>query len=116
VSGQGGDYVFTVKDNQRNLKRETDRCLELLADDPRHQQHQTTGTGHGREETRHIRMIPAPDKMKKAWPGLQAIGTILRIRKNRKNRQRIPPNRLFHHQPEPPCCRYPRAKPTTLGH
>jgi len=84
VTEQGGDYVFTVKDNQRKLKRETDRCLELLADDPRHQQHQTTDTGHGRVETRHIRMIPAPDKMKKAWPGLQAIGTILRIRKNRK--------------------------------
>jgi predicted transposase YbfD/YdcC len=29
-------------------------------------------------------MVPAPDKLKKVWPGLQAIGTITRTRKQRK--------------------------------
>ncbi|MDR9900592.1 ISAs1 family transposase [Aetokthonos hydrillicola Thurmond2011] len=81
---RGGNYVFTVKDNQRKLKRETDRCLDLLADTQRYQQHQTTDTGHGRVETRYIRMVPSPDKLKKAWPGLQAIGTVQRTRQNRK--------------------------------
>jgi predicted transposase YbfD/YdcC len=66
------------------LRREIDRCLDLLADSPHRQEHTTENNGHGRIETRRIALIPAPDALKKNWPGLHAMGTITRTRKQKK--------------------------------
>ncbi|HIK20240.1 MAG TPA: ISAs1 family transposase [Synechococcus sp. M44_DOE_062] len=84
IADKGGDYLFTVKDNQRKLRRDIDRCLALLAGSSRRQDHTTENSGHGRSETRHIALIPAPEALKKTWPGLQAVGTITRTRQQHK--------------------------------
>jgi predicted transposase YbfD/YdcC len=70
------------------LQREIDRCLDLLVASPYRQEYTTENKGHGRIETRHITLIPAPDKLKKTWPRLYAMGTITRTRVQQKTGKR----------------------------
>ncbi len=50
-------------------------------------EHSTYNKGHGREEWRHIKVVPAPNALKKSWAGLVQIGCITRRRKNTKTGQ-----------------------------
>lgn len=50
VEEKGADYLFTVKDNQKSLRKDIED-LKMVAFPP---QHQTTEKGHGRIETRQI--------------------------------------------------------------
>lgn len=66
------------------MKDWTDYCLDLCKEDARLKEHTTYDKGHGREEWRHIQVVPAPDRLKKSWAGLTQIGCIHRTRKDIK--------------------------------
>ena len=51
--------VITDKNSQHKLRREIDRCLNLLRYSPREQKYVVHKKGHRRFETRHITLIPA---------------------------------------------------------
>jgi predicted transposase YbfD/YdcC len=62
VEDKGADYIFTaVKDNQPGLFA----ALDALPWESVPVQHTMTGRAHGREETRTIQVLPAPDRI---WP------------------------------------------------
>jgi len=79
-----GHYLFTIKDNQKKVKREIARCLDLCAGTPRYQTATTHNKGRGRHETRMLHVVPASDKLKQHWPGIQQIGCIERTRQHLK--------------------------------
>jgi predicted transposase YbfD/YdcC len=74
----GADYVLALKGNQEMLHQAViDHIDELLEGDLADaQEHVTTETGHGREETRTYLQLPAPEDLPGflLWKGLKSIG------------------------------------------
>lgn len=84
VDGQG-DYVLAVKDNQPKLHA---AIQEFFSDERQaelmklpHREHQTCEQSHGRRDQRYyvVAKVPADFPLKDQWPGLQAIGTAVRV-------------------------------------
>jgi predicted transposase YbfD/YdcC len=79
----GGDYVLAVKGNQPTLHAGiADFFQEHLQDDfarVKVSRHETTESGHGRQEHRCYFVCPAPEDLPdaKRWPHLKAIGLAL---------------------------------------
>ncbi len=73
VQDKGGNYVFTVKDNQSGLKQRIEQ--QLNKPDVQVRVAQTQERGHGREEWRRIEVIDT-DAGKVAWPFASQIGRI----------------------------------------
>jgi len=81
IVGQGGDYAIALKGNQGTLHDDVRLFLED-PDRPAEATHTTVGADHGRIETR-IGEVAADIGWllaQHAWPGLAAIGKMVRIR------------------------------------
>jgi predicted transposase YbfD/YdcC len=82
----GGDYVFTVKDNQPHLLEDISACvsrmLEAEGDDAKYETWETEERGHGREEARLYLTVTDPQGIRnqEAWAGLSVIGMCVRTR------------------------------------
>jgi predicted transposase YbfD/YdcC len=74
----GGDYVLSLKGNHETLFRAVVEHIDeqLEGDLSGAQEHVTTETGHGREETRTYLQLPAPADLPGfgQWKGLKSIG------------------------------------------
>ncbi|MBV8397400.1 MAG: ISAs1 family transposase [Acetobacteraceae bacterium] len=86
VIAQGGDYVLALKGNQGTLHAD----VSLYLDDPAHAAHLTTNEpevegDHGRIETRQAFVCTDVVWLQQQhqWPGLAAIGKIVRHRESR---------------------------------
>jgi predicted transposase YbfD/YdcC len=80
---KGGDFVFTVKDNQENLKNEIKKAFaEVL---PENLQEYSEGVDkvHGRIEERSIKMIEMPWEYNNEWRHIKKIGRITRVRQKK---------------------------------
>ena len=79
VEGEA-DYVLALKGNQETLHQAViDHIDEQLEGDLADaQEHVTTETGHGREETRTYLQLPAPEDLPgfTRWKGLKSIGLV----------------------------------------
>lgn len=80
VVAGGGDYCLALKGNQPALQAEAEALLAAKARTK--PQAITQDRAHGRLETRAARVVKVPPAMKRAcaFPGLQAIGEVSRIR------------------------------------
>ncbi|MEO5349162.1 MAG: ISAs1 family transposase [Magnetococcus sp. YQC-3] len=82
IVDQGGDYVFALKGNQGTLHDD----VSLFLNDPEIScvPHTTTDGDHGRIEIRTSMVSTDIDWLQKDhnWPGLQAIGKIIRVRES----------------------------------
>lgn len=69
---QGGDYVLMVKDNQRELKEQTEKLFNYYKSPDKNE---TVSSGHGRVETRVCEAIGDLEFMdeKENWPGLKSV-------------------------------------------
>jgi predicted transposase YbfD/YdcC len=82
IAGQiidgGGDFVLTLKGNHETLYRAVVEHIDeqLEGDLSGAQEHVTTETGHGREETRTYLQLPSPADLPGSgqWKGLKSIG------------------------------------------
>lgn len=76
----GGDYVLTLKGNQRNFHKAVveyaDRQLATNFQGIGARRHETHEKGHGREEHRIYIQFPVPKDLagRRAWKGLKTIG------------------------------------------
>jgi len=76
----GGDYVFTVKDNQPHLLEDISACVSrMLEADGKgvgYEIWETEERGHGRHESRLYLIIPDPEgiRNKEAWANLTVVG------------------------------------------
>src|SRR3954454_8947148 len=72
------DYVLALKGNQETLHQAVIEYIneQLEGDLAEAQEHVTTETGHGREETRTYLQLPAPEGLPgfMRWKGLKSIG------------------------------------------
>jgi predicted transposase YbfD/YdcC len=78
---RGGDYVLALKGNHRALHADVSQLLE----DPRYDaadKHSTADSDHGRIETRTVLVSTEIEALQKRhrWPGLAAIGRVIRTR------------------------------------
>jgi predicted transposase YbfD/YdcC len=79
---QGGDYVLTLKENQRGLKQEAEALFTEMTgrqfDDCRQAHKQTIDHGHGRKEIRNYWLLEDAniDGRKAEWPGLRCFGKV----------------------------------------
>jgi predicted transposase YbfD/YdcC len=73
-----GDYLLAVKQNQPTLYEQVDAAITTALEEeaPDLDEHQTTETGHGRQETRTYAVLPAPETVdpEGQWPDLRAVG------------------------------------------
>jgi predicted transposase YbfD/YdcC len=76
----GADYVLALKGNQETLHQAVIDYIDeqLEGDLADAQEHVTTETGHGREETRTYLQLPAPEKLPgfMLWKALKSIGIV----------------------------------------
>ncbi len=85
IKSGGGDYVLAVKDNQPTLHQAIRKFFaEVMEDDfahVSHRRHATHEKGHGRVDDRYYYLAKLPDAfpLKNAWPGIKAIGMVVRI-------------------------------------
>ena len=82
IRDRGADYVITVKGNQPGLDDAVgsffrDALDRDFAGIP-HRYQRTTGRGHGRVETRHYYIVPAPEAVRAqpGWRDLRSIGMV----------------------------------------
>ena len=90
----GGDYVLTVKENQPKLYQ----AIQTFFDEPteddfrhaRYRRHETREKGHGRTDERYDYLAKLPDDfpLKKQWPGIKAIGMVIRMTENSDGTER----------------------------
>ena len=81
---KGGDYVLALKENQPTLYEQvTDYFAEQLDQDNaagKVRCHRQVETGHGRTETRHTYVVPAPQELVAGglWVGLATLVLVIR--------------------------------------
>ena len=86
VVAGGGDYIFTVKDNQPHLRADISACVSrMVAADGEGVSYEVWGTeerGHGREESRTYLIVTDPEgiRNREAWANLSVIGMCVRER------------------------------------
>ncbi|MEI6540087.1 MAG: ISAs1 family transposase [Planctomycetota bacterium] len=84
IADKGADYVLVAKGNQKSLQSEIREVLAQAFEenDSRLRQCSSAETSHGRDETRHVVVMPAPKSSKifSRWPNIQTIGAIYRTR------------------------------------
>ncbi len=78
---KGGDYVFALKGNHAALHADVVRFFEKRGPDAAHS-HRTTDRDHGRSETRTSLVATGVEELaqRHQWPGLAAVGKVLRTR------------------------------------
>ena len=87
VVDQGGHYALTVKDNQEHLLEDIQAVLAQAFDTAfaglDHDQYETRGRGHGREEYRCYTVLHTTEGIRQAdaWAGLTTIGMCLSERR-----------------------------------
>src|ERR1041385_1603524 len=80
IIGRGGNYLFTVKDNQEHLAEDIRACFEKAFDtnfeNVKSDEYSTTEKAHGREEWRSYVILHDPVDIRNldAWPKLCVIG------------------------------------------
>lgn len=84
IRSKQAHYLFMVKSNKKKLIRAIDQCLDLCSEDSRLREFKSYDKGHGREEWRHIQVVPASDLLKKHWPGIRQVGCVHRKRRDLK--------------------------------
>ena len=83
IDGQG-HYVLSAKDNQPTLKGEIAESFAKAASKPfpTRREHTTVDSGHGREERRTVRVLPAAGNLspntQEAWLGLLTLVMVVR--------------------------------------
>jgi predicted transposase YbfD/YdcC len=92
----GADYVLALKGNQETLHQAVIAYIDEQSQSDfagvKARHHQTTETGHGREETRRYIQMPVPEELPglELWKGLQSIGRVeSRCVRNGKVRSRF---------------------------
>lgn len=86
IRERGGDYLLTVKGNQRQLRDEIETCFVGVFDRDmagvEHDYYETEETGHGRREKRVYTLIYEPEGVdaEGAWADLRVIGQCYRER------------------------------------
>jgi predicted transposase YbfD/YdcC len=84
VTEQEGDYILAVKDNQPTLHAQIQHAFAQTASQSfsRQREHTTEDVGHGRQERRTVRVLPAADYLSKsvlgAWMSLLTVVMIVR--------------------------------------
>jgi predicted transposase YbfD/YdcC len=84
VAGEG-DYILAAKDNQPTLQAAIQTAFVKAAAKPRyaHPEYTTTESGHGRQEQRTVRVLPAARQLsraqREAWPGLLTLVMVVRV-------------------------------------
>jgi predicted transposase YbfD/YdcC len=80
---QGGDYVLSVKENQPTLHADLEAAFAQAATKPTssHRDYTTDETGHGRHESRTVRVLPAKGHVSQlsAWLGLLTLVMVIRV-------------------------------------
>jgi predicted transposase YbfD/YdcC len=80
---QGGDYVLAVKDNQPTLAAEIQAAFATAETKPMscRQEYTTEESGHGRQERRTVRVLPAAGQVSQgqAWLGLLTLVMVVRV-------------------------------------
>src|SRR3954471_20074608 len=82
---QGGDYVLAVKDNQPTLHAEVRAAFAAAPAKPApaHREYTTEDEGHGRQERRTVRVLPAARQLSPsvsgAWLGLLTLVMVVRV-------------------------------------
>jgi predicted transposase YbfD/YdcC len=81
----GGDYILAVKDNQPTLHAEIQAAFAQAAPPPARsgRGYRTTDTGHGRQEHREVRVLPAWGQLSAAqdaaWVGVLTLVMVTRV-------------------------------------
>ena len=93
ILGQGGDYIWILKDNQPTLKADVEQFFEPPRNVPGwhapampQEQASETQTGHGRVEKRDLTLIPDQTNYLD-WPGLAQVFKLERTVGNKKTKQ-----------------------------
>ena len=85
ITGEGGRYVFTLKDNQPLLRQAVaDRFQAVIDRGPPaagYDRHEEADQGHGREETRTCEVLRDVTGLagQAAWPGLCTVAVVCRL-------------------------------------
>jgi predicted transposase YbfD/YdcC len=88
-----GDYVLAVKQNQPTLYEQVDAAITTAweEDAADRDEHQTSETGPGRQETRTYVVVPAPETVDPAgqWQDLRAVGMAISERIDSQGRHSL---------------------------
>jgi predicted transposase YbfD/YdcC len=88
-----GDYLLAVKQNQPTLYGQVDAAITtaLEKDAQDRDEHQTSETGHGRQETRTYVVVPAPETVdpEGEWADLHAVGMAISERTDTQGRHSL---------------------------
>jgi len=81
---QKGDYVLAAKDNQPTLHAEIQAAFATTGPPfPKHREVTTFEEGHGREESRTVRVLPAAKSLSEttlaAWLGVLSLVMVIRV-------------------------------------
>jgi predicted transposase YbfD/YdcC len=83
IAARGGHYVLALKENHELLHAAVlnvfQEGLENHFHNMDHHAHQTVEKGHGRKETRHYHVVPAPPELLErhpGWTGLRTLGMV----------------------------------------
>jgi len=80
IAEKGGSFVFTVKDNQENLKHEIEKAFAEVAPEKLQEYSEDADKAHGRIEERSIKMIEMPWEYNNEWRHIKKIACITRLR------------------------------------
>ena len=81
----GGDFAIAVKGNQQKLYNTIQDLFNSYTEDDfdgvPHRRHETCDKSHGRIDRRYYSLVklPAGFPLKKQWPGVKAIGMVVRV-------------------------------------
>ena len=115
IIGKGGNYVLTLKANQKELHKDAKEWLE----DPEAQKdmlsYQHVGCGHGRIETRTATVSHDVGWLQDLhrWPGLEAVGKVEAARET-EGRTKTE-TRYLHHEPKDVFGGASESRPEPLG-
>ena len=85
ITSGGGDFAIAVKGNQQNLYNAIQELFSSYTEDDfdgiPHRRHETCDNSHGRIDRRYYYLVklPADFPLKKQWPGVKAIGMVVRV-------------------------------------
>jgi predicted transposase YbfD/YdcC len=80
IDKKEGNFVFTVKNNQENLKHELEKAFAEASPEKLEEYSEGANKAHGRIEERSIKMIEMPWEYNNEWRHIKKIGHITRVR------------------------------------